>query len=334
MTSFIAALARSVMPLVVFFGILAIHAVSSAQEVHHDNRSLALLFGDGTTPDGFEVYCRSRQMPAEERYEYLLNCVLPDHSNRIRLAVDYLPTNPSPPVLEKYGTTESPLGSIEADHRTPTGGILVSPAIELVKAARKAGKLKELQHAISLRTSPEIEQIKSRLAMQILIAWADEDLDNATDALTRFVSQVRESPNLDPERQPEMAVLWSSLSDPKTMDQVYDLLHLVFGYGIVDQTHGDLFLRNRLFKRHLMWIKFQVDDRLNQAALEKTQHVADSRPEHWVPVSRRTALTEGMGFPNSGWIKRAPRFRRSLRTVKTFSIILCRFAANSRSKPI
>jgi hypothetical protein len=101
-----------------------------------------------------------------------------------------------------------------------------------------------------------------------------------------------------------MAVLWSSLSDPEAMDQVYDLLHLAFGYGIVDLTHAHFSLRYFLFQRHLMGIKIQIDDRSNQAALEKTERVSDSQPEHWVPVSRRTALTEGMGYPNPAWVGR------------------------------
>ena len=280
--------------------------VSSAQEVRDDNRSLSLLFGNGMAPDGLEVYRRSRQMPTAERYEYLLNCVLPEHSNRIRLAVDYLPTNPSPPVAETYGTSEPPLMHPSSENRRPSGGVLISPAIELVKAAQKTGKLKGLQRAISLRTASEIEQSKSRFALQILIAWADKDWDSAARALTRFVAMVRESPDSDPERQPEMLVLWSSLSDPEAMDQVYDLLHLAFGYGIINRIYPDVSHRDRLFKRHLNWIKSRVDDRLNQAALEKTQGVpvTDSHPEHWVSVSRRTAATEGMGFPNPVWVKR------------------------------
>lgn len=296
--------------LVLMLGVLvvmpAVSQESSAQEVSDDRRSLSSLFGESLTPDALEVYRLSRQMPIQKRYEYLRKCVLPAHSNRIRLSIDYLPTNPSPPVLEKYGARESPAILDETDQRTSSGGVIVSPAIELVESARQMGELGVLQELIAQRTSSEIEQLKSQLALQIMIAWADEGFDIASQGLTRFVSVVRESPDSDLERQPEMAVLWSSLNDPESMDQVYDLLHIVHGYGIVDQTHSDLSLRNRLFKIHLSWVKSQIDDRLNQEAQEKTQPVADSSPESWIPVSRRTARTEGMGYPTALWIRRGP----------------------------
>ncbi|MCA9072112.1 MAG: hypothetical protein KDA84_24455, partial [Planctomycetaceae bacterium] len=123
-------------------------ATASAQELRNDRRSLSLLFGGGTAPNPLEVYRRSRQMPEMERYEYLLNCVLPESSNQIRLAVDYLPTSPSPPIWEKYGILEPPLIHSPSENRRPSGGVLISPAVELVKVAQQSGKLKELQKAL------------------------------------------------------------------------------------------------------------------------------------------------------------------------------------------
>ena len=103
-----------------------------AQESPSDDRSLLQLFGEGNSDDALGVRRRSLQMPADERYAYLLEQVLPSGASRIRIAVDFVSTNPSPPARGEFGGVSLPLLHTGGDRRIASGGGLVSPAVDLV----------------------------------------------------------------------------------------------------------------------------------------------------------------------------------------------------------
>lgn len=269
----------------------------NAGESRSDHRPLSQLFGESAAPDAMEVVRVARQLPPEERYRYLLKQVLPEDSNTIRLTVDYLPTSPSPPVLEMYGADESPLITVSDENRRASGGVLISPSIELVKAARQVGKLEELREEILQHSSNDVEQIKAQLAIQILIGWTVEDSDRAGELLNQLNGIVRSSQVVDFDRSPESVVIWSGLSSAATRTQVYDLLYLLY-----EQIHTPGMHHRERFKRHISSLKFQIDQVLDAEAPDGPGVSGQLSLNQWKPVSRQTAESRGEGFPGASWV--------------------------------
>ena len=272
-----------------------------AQDSRDDGRSLSRLFGDDLASDTLEVFRRSRPMPREERYVHLRNHVLPAGSETIRLRIDYLPTNPSPLVVEMYGSEESPEPWQSTATRRPSGGILVSPVIELIKVAGEIGKLEELRLEVDRRSPVKVEQVKSQLALKILIAWAKGDLKRAGQFLNQFSLLVRESPLTDFERGPESLVIWSGFHSPAMRTQCSDLL-----YYLYEQTQLGGNLHNERFKRHIASLKFQADHLLDGEASSTSRGMTGFSLKHWHPVSRQNVQTRGLGYPNALWVSKWP----------------------------
>lgn len=270
-------------------------SIGFAQDARDDQHSLSHLFGNSLTPDPLEVYRLSRQMPVARRYKYLLEKVLPADSNEIRLTIDYLPTNPSPPVIKNYGAGDSPLEFPAGQARRPAGGVLISPAIELVEAAQQLGKLDELRANVSRRSSADVEQVKARLVMEILIAWAG-NVEPAEETLTELISLVRTTAVTDSERAPESVILASGFQSPDRLDQCYDLIYLLYS-----QTHTEKSLHSDRFQRHISSLYFLVD---LQQQPDAPRGPAAYSLAHWNKVSRCTAETRGKGFPNAVWTAR------------------------------
>ena len=90
---------------------------------------------DTSTTAAYDVWKQSLELPPEERYEFLKRWVLPGDSHpTIRLQVDWTPTDPPPagPVSQRARGGASPYH---------VGGVLVSPALELVNVAKELNKL-------------------------------------------------------------------------------------------------------------------------------------------------------------------------------------------------
>jgi hypothetical protein len=271
-------------------------SVSAVERTSDDRRSLAHLFGDSLSQNALEVYRVSRQMPVQQRYRYLRRQVLPSYSDEIRLSVDYLPTNPSPPVVQMYGTGDLPPMFPSTATRKPSGGALVSPAIELVKVAESLGKLDELWEQVRQRSSSAVEQLKAKSALLTLIAAAEEDREQFASRLSEFSTLVRTTPVTDPERAPEMVVFWQGMQSEEMRPELFDLLT----YLRARMRYDKLGHSNEV-RRHLSSLSHLLEEELARKSAPSPVRF-DERPlRHWHVASRAKAETRGNGYPNAVW---------------------------------
>jgi len=269
-----------------------------------DVRSLTQLFGDEIAEDALQVRMRSQRMPPERRYAYLRQQVLPQVTDRIRIAVDFLPTNPSPPVLDRYGSVEVPLLNQSGKRRVPSGGALVSPAIDLVELAGELGKLNELKTAVSRRSPVESEQVKAQFALLIIIAAAEEDWNRYAKLVTEFLTLVRESPVTDPLRAPEMVVVWQGARAVETRAEVRDLLLF-----LREQMRFGKYRHRERIKRHIFSLHHLLDEEVVRKNSKPPVRAVSEPLEHWHTASRDRAVTRGNGYPNAEWTTSPVRAR-------------------------
>ena len=277
---------------------------SPRAEPKSDHRSLRRLFGAELSNNALEIRSRSRKMPPDERYDYLLQKVLPRETNQICIAIDFLATNPSPPVLKKYGSVALPLLKSERNRRIPSGGALVSPAIDLVELAGQLGKRDELKANAERRLPTEPEQIKARFAILILIAAAEGDAKNFGILVNEFLKLVRKSPVTDLERAPEMVVVWQGMQAAETSTELFDLLT----YLRLQVLFGDVPHPARI-KRHIVSLQHILDEQLARQNAEPTDHTAERPLERWHIASQDTAVSRGNGYPNAMWTTAPGRVR-------------------------
>lgn len=275
-----------------------------AAPIRSDTRSLLELFGEAVSRDVLEVRRLVRGMKPEQRYDYLLREVLPPEANRIRIAIDFLPTNPSPRVIEKYGSGKMPLIPATGEIRIPSGGVLVSPAIDLIDAALQLGKLEELKETLTERSPAESEQIKAQSALLILIAAAQGEREQYAGRLIEFMTLVRETPVTDPERAPELVVVWKGAEAAETRSDIRDLL-----FFLCEQMKSGANVHRERVKRHVFSLNHLLDEQIVQHEREIPPGAGQKNVEHWQPVSRRTARTRGEGFPSSAWSASPTRAR-------------------------
>ncbi|HUG17581.1 MAG TPA: DUF1583 domain-containing protein, partial [Planctomycetaceae bacterium] len=268
----------------------------SAEERRSDSRSLSDLFGDVLSENALEICRRARQQPLESRFQTLFGHVFPPETENVRISIDFLPTNPSPPVAEKDGSAKSPLLATEAQNRLPSGGSLVSPALELVETARRLGKLEELRDEIKRRSPTGIEQIKARDAMLLLVVAATANFEQYGIQLNEFMTLVRESPITDPVRASEVVVVWHGVSQEQTRTEIRDLLLL-----LREQMKFDGNSHRERVKRHIFTLNHLLDEQLVQSGSTPPEQTTGESSEYWHPVSRRTAHTRGEGFPDPAW---------------------------------
>jgi hypothetical protein len=265
-----------------------------------DRRVLGAVFDDQHLHGSvLAVRRRALELPAEDRYDFLAGWVLPspDHST-LRLALDFTPTHPSPPVSGE--NVRLPAG----ETRVSTGGDLVAPALDLVKSARDLGRLDELRSQVDKIPVTGDQQRRSRLSMLALIDISSGDLNRARDAIDELASLVASGTQLEfSERWPETLAIWEASSHTETRDAVRDM-----AFHIVEKQ-----IRKRLpsgyepWERHALALASRLryfdlldrDPALRQAA--KNRFGGESPLANWISASRQTTRSRGQGLPRSRW---------------------------------
>ena len=188
------------------------------------------------------------------------------------------------------------LHSPDAKFRTPSGGELLSPAIDLVSVARRLGRLSDVRKEVMKRNADSPAGQKKQMALQILLSIAADEYDLAADQIVEFHRSVAAEPIVDAERGPESIVIWTGSLHSQTQSVIRDLAFLVY-----DQARSDQGPRSERWHRQIYAITYLLEWLMQHPAAEG---VSTDRPR-WQPIERTSAETNGEGFPIARWSTRS-----------------------------
>ena len=153
-------------------------APSEAPASAAEGRALNQLIGEKFFAErAYEVYQRSLDLPADERFEYLSEWVLPGPTHAwFRTYAATTPTNPAAPIAIRNRVDAQQLSDAQSagQNRVLLGGGLVSPAQELIDVAAELDRLDELYREIESLTATNPHLVRSRVALLAMIALAQE----------------------------------------------------------------------------------------------------------------------------------------------------------------
>lgn len=246
-----------------------------------------------------DLRMQTLQLPPQQRYERLLDAVIPEPGLPLRIDIDFAPTNPAPPVAQRLGLTGGRESVKDQTERAlqGVGGDLLSPALDLVEAAQQAARLDELRQMLTQRAVPAGAAAKPHLALRILIAIARHDLDDASETLNDFRELVAQSPVLEAERGPEAVVIWTAARQPRTRDAARELAFLVY-----EQARNGAGPRSERWHRHVYSLKHCLQWMADSSGRQQQTMSADRPVTRWKPACRMTAESCGQGFPTASWV--------------------------------
>jgi hypothetical protein len=184
-------------------------AIISGQQgqASDDRRALDEVFGEKhLRGDVLSQHRAALQMPPEERFDRLLNLVIP-HRDSLRLALDFTPANSDPPTSshDPEDATRIEAAKAAGRNRVFTGGHLVAPAIDLVEVAGELGRLDELRILINRGNAVGEQEIRERLALLTLVDVADQKFAAANSNLAKLLVLATAVDHRDyPKRSPFM----------------------------------------------------------------------------------------------------------------------------------
>lgn len=281
--------------------------ISISSESVRDRQALGTIFADQQVDDSaWSVHRRALQMPETERFEFLANWVLPgpDHAT-FRLALDFSPTNPAPPVRDPDDALQAAAAMRDGRSRVPTGGNLVSPALDLIQSATRLGRLKELRSRVDASAANDELQERCRLAMLGLVDLALKDFDRAHVSFDELFARVT-SKTYDsfPGRWPETLAIHECIQHARTRGGASELLYQMLqsqvrsgvARGPDAWDHWVTVAAGRLTS-----ISAGADAGPNPAASVSIPAAGIDAFRNWSPVSRTTAWSRGQGLPCAVW---------------------------------
>jgi hypothetical protein len=255
-----------------------------------DQLALSRIIGEHhVSQNVIELARKSATLPEDARYKLLTDWVLPgDDHTTLRATAAFGPLNP-PPISYLY--TE--VSTSEPSSRVQSGSQLVSPALELVRVAKKLGRLERLREVIG--AVDESEQKRSREAMLCLIDITERKWEAANAHLARLL-EVSGNVHDPAERWPEMLAVDQGLRHEETFDEARELVGAL--YGQLDRNAENV--NPTALERHI-WVL--GNETLHPQAKERVKSPSSSHDasRQWVPVSRYTAKSRGSGFPPAHW---------------------------------
>ncbi len=164
------------------------------------------------------VLRQARGLPPEQAYDLLQAWVLPNENHSLfQMAGEFTPADPAPPVASK---------PLPAGRRVASGGDLEAPALELVRLAKKLGKLEELADRIEQAKEPALA--RGRLAMLAMVRAAQERDDPARKALEDLGRMIAPLPLNEPiwRRWPELLAAHGTMHRPALRQAALALLDI------------------------------------------------------------------------------------------------------------
>lgn len=269
-------------------------------------RALGHIFADRHIADSaLVVHRKASSLPLEERYAYLAKWVLPsaEHAS-FRLEVAFTPTHPAPPVDSTGNTDEK---NEPSQIRVSRGGKFVSPALDLVAAAKSLRRLDELRQRLEAVPIHEERQGRAQLSLLGVTSLAAGDFAEAGGYFSELFSHVEQHTYADfAGRWPETIAVQAAVQEPETRPYVFDMLQRM----LQSQVRGDVARGPAAWDR---WVAATAG-RLREAtaasdwetvtaSLERRGAGNDAPAEtlNWGPVSKTSAWSRGQGLPAAQW---------------------------------
>ena len=274
--------------------LLAVFATNGEQSLASDESAMSEVFAEqhvqNTTLD---VHRRAMQLPAEERYEFLFDWVLPneDHDTlRMQYAFDSL--SPSPVSVDG----QSQHDSSGKKSRVQTGGRIISPVFDLLDVAEELNRLDELHDRVAgWAANGRSRKLIHQAAMLTLIELARKRETATAARLDEFLRlQSKAGSGRNGPTSPELLVFERCIENEATHQAVADAMR-----GYLKWTRSEW---NRTpAKRHVasMFGRLGAFGKLATAA--SARPVSEQPLRQWSPVSRTTAATRGPGCPQPRW---------------------------------
>ena len=256
-------------------------ARASSQDLRSEanRRGVAVIFDDVHIAEAaLGIHQRAAAMPIEERFQYLANWVLPgvDH-NTIRVALDYTPTHP----------VQQNLTQPNVQSRVQAGGDLVSPAIDLVVAAKQLGRLDELHKQLDNTDVQGNEQKRSRLALLAIVNIARDKPMVARENMEQLSELVLTGSHTRfSQRWPETLAIWFTVQSAATQDAVSGMLDHIF----LKQVRPGIRSGSEAWRLQMAAIVgSQGNVAFDLVKGERVSFTSDSPLARWQPAMSRTA---------------------------------------------
>ncbi len=254
-----------------------------------DDHALHAIF----QPEGLEdnsrfIHRTAASMPANERYQYLTNWVLPgNRHSTFRVTGEFGATNPAPIAKNSPDAMASFMPGVE----------VLSPAVDLVEVARQLDRLDALrQHILTVRVVANTpRQNYLRATLLFLVDVAREDFAAATLAFDEVIASATQlDGQLAAHRWPAVLTLRSAISssDPGIRRHVTEFFFSIYP----DLADYDPDTQRDVLNDHLRSMFA-----LNQFLGDRGTIDSRTLSEQWLPFVYNNSRTRGYGRPSASW---------------------------------
>jgi tetratricopeptide (TPR) repeat protein len=246
-----------------------------------------------------DVVAKARKLPPVERYKLMATWVLPTQSRpTFQLAGTIKPRD----VLSVVDQKTQPKGV-----RVMQGGQLEAPCLELLTAAKEAGKLDELAEQVArFDPPPAFEQLRRcKLAMQAALRAAQGRDTEAAAALKELLALAEKTrPDAEgAERWPELIAVTAALDRPALVAPATELAQSA------NKKLNDSMIQNRPFEERDWWLRAWRSTRSRALVLGQPEGLrrpygSDPGFAYWASVPGVDSSGRSQGWSTPHWFYR------------------------------
>jgi tetratricopeptide (TPR) repeat protein len=246
-----------------------------------------------------DVVEKARKLPPAERYQALAAWVLPN-DGRPAFQMAGRPT--AQYVLGVVDRKEQPDG-----RRVMLGNRLDAPALELVAAAKEAGKLDELIDRVRAADTPAADNLFRRskaalLAVALAAQGRDAEAAKELQSLLPFADKMDPGANA-PERWPDLIAAVGTMDHPGLLPDVTKLLQSM------NKNLEQAMMQNKQFEGRDWWVRYARYFRAQAMALGlpdgfRRAYGSDPGLAHWSPVASQNSWSRSQGWGTPHWVYR------------------------------
>ncbi len=246
--------------------------VSSMRILASDRQAVATIIGnDVLSQNVTAVRMKAERLPPTERFQLLSEWVLPGETHsEFRLSMSFAPAG------------------IAVDE--PSHEKLQSPAMDLVEVAALLGRLDDLKAQVSELATTSTQASRCRTTLLVLIDIAAGDFGDAEQRLGQLHSAFLQLNRADvTTRFPETLATFLAARHQETRGTAGEFVAYIV----------DSFVRTERSGSTDAWDRQMAA--LGGLTKPGTGTAAGIALKHWTPVSRRTAMSNGLGYPEGAW---------------------------------